>query len=134
MAIKQADRNCQIWLTSLYWLWSKCNLTIFPLIIYGSFLLPWQPNQEADCQTFHQSELSLAKQHLYQVRVLWFWRSCYLKNSFCLNLMLLWQPNKMATGHQTYKLGKQSSNDHNCQIWFTSLHWLWRKYTLTIFP
>ena len=43
---------------------------------------------------------------------------------FFLNLMLPWQPNKIATGHQTHKLGRQSSNDHNCQIWFTSLHWL----------
>ena len=43
------------------------------------------------------------------------------------NLMLPWQPNKMAPGHQTHKLGRQSSEDHNCQIWFTSLQWLWRK-------
>ena len=48
--------------------------------------------------------------------------------------MLRWKPNKMATGHETHKLGRQSSNDHNCQIWFTSLHWLWRKCNLTIFP
>ena len=38
-----------------------------------------------------------------------------------------------ATGHITHKLGKQSSNDHNCQIWFTSLHVLWRKCNLNIF-
>ena len=24
-------------------------------------------------------------------------------------------------GHKTLKLGRQSSNDHNCLIWFTSL-------------
>ena len=46
--------------------------------------------------------------------------------------ILLWQPNKMVTDHKTYKLGRQSSNDHNCQIWFTSLHMLWRKCNLTI--
>ena len=28
-----------------------------------------------------------------------------------------WQPNKLATPHKTHKLGRQSSNDHNCQIW-----------------
>ena len=41
--------------------------------------------------------------------------------------MLPWQPNNMATSHKTYKLGTQSSDDHNCQIWLISLHWLWRK-------
>ena len=35
--------------------------------------------------------------------------------------------NKMATDHKTHELGKHSSNDHNCQTWFTSLHRLWRK-------
>ena len=68
----------------------------------------------------------------------WFWRSCHLKTHFFffffLNLMLTWQPNKIATGHQTYKLGRPLSKDHNCQIWFTPLHWLWRKCNLTIFP
>ena len=34
------------------------------------------------------------------------------KIHFFFNLMLPWQPNKMATGHQTHKLGRQSSNDH----------------------
>ena len=29
--------------------------------------------------------------------------------------MLPWQPNKMATGHQTHELDGQSSNDHNLQ-------------------
>ena len=28
---------------------------------------------------------------------------------------------QMAIGHKTHKLGRQSSNDHKCQIWFTSL-------------
>ena len=42
-------------------------------------------------------------------------------------------PNKMAIGHKTHKLGRLSSNDHNCQIRFTSLHVLWRKCNLTIF-
>ena len=37
-----------------------------------------------------------------------------------LSLRLRWakKKKKMATGHETYKLGRQSSNDHNCQIWF----------------
>ena len=39
----------------------------FLLKVYGSFLLPWQPNQEADRQTFSYFELPLAKQHLYQI-------------------------------------------------------------------
>ena len=29
------------------------------------------------------------------------------------------QPNKMTAGHNTNKLGRQSSDDHNCQIWLT---------------
>ena len=33
---------------------------------------------------------------------------------FFLNLMLPWKPNEMATGHETHKLDRQSSNDHNC--------------------
>ena len=62
---------------------------------------------------------------------------CFTGSSFpagftsCFTI-LPWQPNKMATGHKTHKLGRQSSNDHNCQIWFTSLHVLWRKCNLTI--
>ena len=111
------DHNCQVWLKSVHWLWRKCNLTIFPLQVYGSFLLPWQPNHKADHQTFGYFELSYTKHHLYQIRVLllqWFWRSCHLKYSFFSYLMLPCQPNEMTTGHQTYKLGKQSSNDHNC--------------------
>ena len=43
---------------------------------------------------------------------------------FFQNWMLPWQPNKMITGHKTHKLGRQSSDDHKCQIWLTSLHWL----------
>ena len=46
------DYNCQIWFKSLHWLWRKCNLTIFPLEVYGRFLLPWLPNQEADYHNF----------------------------------------------------------------------------------
>ena len=79
------DHNCQIWFTSLQWLWRKCNLTVFPLKVYGSFLLPGQPNQEADHHNFSYFGLPLPKQHLYQIRVIllqWFWRSCHLKNSF----------------------------------------------------
>ena len=33
-----------------------------------------------------------------------------------------------------HELDRQSSIDHNCQIWFISLHWLWRKCNLSIFP
>ena len=40
----------------------------------------------------------------------------------------------MAAGHKTQKMGRQSSDDHNCQIWFTSLQWLCTKSSLTIFP
>ena len=36
--------------------------------------------------------------------------------------------------HKTYKLGRQLSNDHTCQILFTSLHRLFRRCNLTIFP
>ena len=47
---------CQIWFTSLHWLWRKYNLTIFPLYVYGSFLLPWQPNQEEEHHNFSYFE------------------------------------------------------------------------------
>ena len=47
--------------------------------------------------------------------------------------ILPWQANKLTTDHKTYKLCRQTSNDHNCQICFTSLHVLWRKCSLTIF-
>ena len=33
-----------------------------------------------------------------------------MKKVLSQNLMLPWQPNKMAAGHQTQKLGRQSSN------------------------
>ena len=74
------DHNCQIWFTSLQLLCIKCNLTIVPLFVYGSFLLPWQLNQETDHPNFSYFELSLAKQHLNQIRIIllqWFW-SCHL--------------------------------------------------------
>ena len=45
----------------------------------------------------------------------WFGDVIKKKYSFVLNLMLPWQPNKMAIGHKTHKLGRQSSNDHNYQ-------------------
>ena len=48
--------------------------------------------------------------------------------------ILPWQTNKMATGHKTHGLGRQSSNDHNCQIWFTFLHASWKKCNFIIFP
>ena len=31
-------------------------------------------------------------------------------------------------------LSRQSSNAHNCKIWFTSLHWLWRKMQFNHLP
>ena len=72
---------------------------------------------------------------MYQIRVIllqWFWSVILRKKSFFfLNFMWPWQPNKMATGHKTHKLESQSSNDHNCQIWFTSFHCLWEN---AIFP
>ena len=48
--------------------------------------------------------------------------------------MLPWQPNKTAADQKTHKLGRQSSTDHKCEIWFTLLHWLWRKYKFNPFP
>ena len=36
-------------------------------------------------------------------------------------------------GHKTHKLGRQPSDDRICQIWFTSLQWLWKKCNFTIF-
>ena len=46
------------------------------------------------------------------------------EKSFFQLTLLPWKPNKIATGHETHKLGRQSLNNHNCQIWFTSLHCL----------
>ena len=65
----------------------------------GAFLLPWQPNQEADHHNFSYFELPLPKQLLYQIRVTllqWF-RSCHLKKSFfkiecCRGNQTKWQP------------------------------------------
>ena len=58
--------------------------------------------------------------------------------SSCLQISYLkilpWHRNKMANGHKTHTLGRQSSNDHHCQIWLTSLRVLWRKCNLTISP
>ena len=106
----------------------------FPIISLWEFPVA---NQGAQPHNFSFFELSLPKQHLYKIRVIllqWFWRSWHLKKSFFfLNLMSPWQPNKMAIRHKTHTLGKQSYNDHDCRIWFTSLHWLWRKCNLTIF-
>ena len=71
--------------------------------------------------------------HLYKIRIIlldWFW-----KFLFFLNLILPWQPNKIAIGHKKYKLGKHSSSDHNCQTWFTSVHVFGENaINLTIFP
>ena len=60
----------------------KIQFNPFPLYVYGSFLMPWQPNHEADHHNFSYFELSLPKQHLIQIRLIllqWFWRSCHLK-------------------------------------------------------
>ena len=75
--------------------------------VYGRFLLPWQPNQDADWQTFTYFELSLPKQHLYQIShtasvVL---EVLSLKKTFFL--ILPWQPNKMATSHRNHKTGRR---------------------------
>ena len=101
-------------------------------------MLPWQPNQEADHHNFSYFKLPLPKQHLYKLESYYFGGyggDVIKKHSFFFlkHVMLPWQPNKMAISHKTYKLGRQSSNDHNCQIWFTSLHWLWRKYGSFLF-
>ena len=49
--------------------------------------------------------------------------------------MLPLQPNKMAAGHQTHKLGRQSSDDHNCQIRFPSLQMVMQnKMQINHFP
>ena len=48
--------------------------------------------------------------------------------------MLPWQPKKMAADHQTHKMCRQSSDDHNCQIWFTSLHWFMEKMQFNHLP
>ena len=122
----------------------KMQFNNFLIIRLWEFLLPWQPNQMADHHNFSYFELSLVKQHLYQIRIIlhqkileelsfkkFFFFFFYF---FFLNLMLPWQPNKIATGHQTYKLGRETSDDHNSQIWFTSLLWLWRKCNLNHFP
>ena len=42
----------------------------------------------------------------------------------CLRISYLpWKPNKNANDHKTHKLGRQSPNDHNCQI---GVHLVWR--------
>ena len=79
-------------------------------------MLPWQPNQEADHYNFTYSELALPLQHLHQIShtasvVL---KLSFKKFFFFLNWLLPWQPNKMAAGHKTHKLDRQSSNDHKC--------------------
>ena len=132
------DHNCQIRFTSLHCLWKKCNLTIFPLYVYGSFLLLWQPNQEADHHNVNHLELSLPKQHLYKFRVIllqWFRRRCHLNTSFfkiqcCHGNQTKWP---LVTKH------KNSVNNHPMII--TAKygshhfeHWLWIKCNLTIFP
>ena len=60
----------------------------------------------------------------------WIFFPCWCFKNFLFTMAT----KKMATGHETHKLGRQLSNDHKCQIWFTSLHWLWRKCNLSIFP
>ena len=66
---------------------------------------------EANHHNFSYFELSLPKQQLYKIRKLllqWFWRRCHLKHFFFfLNLMLPWQPNKIAIGHKTHILSRQ---------------------------
>ena len=59
LVIKQISwvDNHQMNITAKYgshhlWLWRKCNLTISPLEVHGSFLLPRQPNLQADHHNF----------------------------------------------------------------------------------
>ena len=47
---------------------------------------------------------------------------CWCKLQISYFKILPRQQNKMATGHKPHKLGRQSLNNHNCQLWFTSLH------------
>ena len=47
----------------------------------------------------------------------------FKKNHFFFKFNVAMATNKIVTGHKTHKLGRQSENDHNCQIWFTLLHW-----------
>ena len=103
---------------------------------FNHFLLPWQPNQEIDWQTFSFFNCPYPFNICTKLESYCFsgFRGVVIKRYlFFLILMLPWQLNKIVTGHKTHKLGRQSSNDHNCQIWFTSLQWLWRKCNLTIF-
>ena len=59
--------------------------------------------------------------------------TCWCFTNFNFKI-LPWQLNKMVTGHKAHKLGRQSLNDHSCQIWFTFLCMLLRKFNWTIFP
>ena len=131
------DHNYQIWFTALQWLLRKCNLTIFSYKSMGVFCCHGN-------QTKRQTGRLLAIFNCPYPFNIWTKLESYCfsgfgglvikTNPFCLNLMLPWNPNKIATGHEIHKLGRQLSNDHNCQMWFTSLHCLWRKCNLTIFP
>ena len=109
----------------------KVQFNHFPIISLWELSVAMATKLRGRRQMFGYFKLSYAKQHLYQIRVLLLQRFLeelsFKKFLSFLNLMLPWQPNKMATGHQTHKLGRQSSYDHNCQIWFTLFQWLWRK-------
>ena len=77
--------------------------------------MPWQPNKEADDNSFSYYKLYLHKQHFTKLEAYCFSGFGVVgiqRIPFFRNLMLPWQPNKMITGHKTHKLGRQSSNDH----------------------
>ena len=129
------DHNCQIWFTRPL-VMEKRQLNHYPIISQWELSVAMVTKPRDRSPQFQLIELPLPKQHLYQIRVIllqWFWRSCHLKIPF-LKINVAMATNKMAAGRKTYKLSRQLSNDHKCQIWFTSLQWLWRKCNLTVSP
>ena len=105
------------------------------------FAIPPRPDKRPAQQVFipagaHQGLLSLLARHRVFLPCWCVKGSSYpagASHIFYFEI-LPWQPNKIATGHKTHKLGEESTNDPNCQIWFTSLRVLWKKCNLTIFP
>ena len=64
MATNQ-EANCQT-----FGVMEKVQFNRFPIISLWDISAAMATNQEANCQTFGYFELSYAKQHLYQIRVL----------------------------------------------------------------
>ena len=50
------------------------------------FLLPWQPNQEADYHNFSYFELPLRYPSNICTKLQWFWRSCHLKKKIIIKI------------------------------------------------